>query len=296
MLEKEQTALLQQIKTMTAKKNRNIIRMIATLVLSCTALASIAQERTVENRPYCDLRPFHFGVLLGTHLQDLELLNAGQITFSGENGQEVTSNVTVDQDRWDPGFTVGVLGELRLSTHFQLRMAPAMYFGTRHLTFHNLLQNNEISGNNGNNNSSGSLPSNGNEDGAYNDNPNTNEVRQEMKTAYISCAFDLIFAAPRFNNHRPYIMAGLNPMMNLSGNKDEYLRLKKSDLFVELGIGCDFYLPFFKLRPELKFMYGLMNSYDKDYANKVKDKSMLPYTLAAKEAHSKMIALTFYFE
>lgn len=91
-------------------------------------------------------------------------------------------------------------------------------------------------------------------------------------------------------------MAGLNPMMNLSGNKDEYLRLKKTDLFVEVGVGCDFYLPFFKLRPELKFMYGLMNSYDKGYAGKVKDKSMLPYTLAAKEAHSKMIALTFYFE
>ena len=26
-----------------------------------------SQERTVENRPYTDLRPFHFGVLVGTH-------------------------------------------------------------------------------------------------------------------------------------------------------------------------------------------------------------------------------------
>ena len=39
-----------------------------------------------------------------------------------------------------------------------------------------------------------------------------------------------------------------------------------------------------------------MNIYDKDHVKNVKDKSMLPYTLAAKEAHSKMIALTFYFE
>lgn len=253
-------------------------RWLLAIAFCLTALASMAQERTVENRPYCDLRPFHFGVMVGTHLQDLELLNAGQVTFTDENGQEVTSNVTVDQDRWDPGFTVGVLGEFRLSTHFQFRIAPAMYFGTRHLTFHNLLQGD------------------GSQDASSDGNTNRNDVSQELKTAYISCAFDLIFAAPRFNNHRPYIMAGLNPMMNLSGNKDEYLRLKKTDLFVELGIGCDFYLPFFKLRPELKFMYGLMNSYDKGYAGKVKDKSMLPYTLAAKEAHSKMIALTFYFE
>lgn len=229
-----------------------------------------AQERTVENRPYTDLRPFHFGVLVGTHLQDIEFLNAGLVTHTDEDGNEVNSNVSVDQDRWDPGFTVGVLGEFRLSTHFQFRIAPAMYFGTRHLTFHNL------------------APKEGEE--------NQEDKRQEMKTAYISSAIDLIFSAPRFNNHRPYIMAGVNPMINLSGSKDDYMKLKKTDVFLEVGLGCDFYLPFFKLRPELKFMYGITDSYDKSHAENIKDKSMLPYTLAANKAHSKMIALTFYFE
>lgn len=248
---------------------RKVIVIIITLIAT---LGAIAQERTVENRPYTDLRPFHFGVLVGTHLQDIEFLNAGEITFLDDNGNEVASNITVDQDRWDPGFTVGVLGEFRLSTHFQLRIAPTMYFGTRHITFHNVKQ------------------ASADEDKVQED------VKQELKTAYISSAFDLIFAAPRFNNHRPYVMAGINPMMNLSGNKDDYLKLKKTDVFLEVGLGCDFYLPFFKLRPELKFMYGLMNTYDKSHANNVKDKSMLPYTLSAKEAHSKMIALTFYFE
>ncbi len=246
---------------------KRIIYIFLTLI---TAITANAQERTVENRPYTDLRPFHFGVLVGTHLQDIEFLNAGPQTYIDEDGNEVNSNVSVDQDRWDPGFTVGVLGEFRLSTHFQFRIAPAMYFGTRHLTFHNL------------------APKEGEE--------KQEDKRQEMKTAYISSAFDLIFSAPRFNNHRPYIMAGVNPMLNLSGSKDDYIKLKKTDIFLEIGLGCDFYLPFFKLRPELKFMYGLSNTYDKSHVNHVKDKSMLPYTMAAKEAHSKMIALTFYFE
>lgn len=245
-------------------------RILYIFLMLLTAITTKAQERTVENRPYTDLRPFHFGVLVGTHLQDLEFINSGPITYLDEDGNEVTSNVSVDQDRWDPGFTVGVLGEFRLSTHFQLRIAPAMYFGTRHLTFHHLEPKQEEE--------------------------KKDDVRQEMKTAYISSAFDLIFSAPRFNNHRPYIMAGLNPMMNLSRSKDDYLKLKKTDIFLELGLGCDFYLPFFKLRPELKFMYGLLNTYDKSHINNVKDKSMLPYTMAAKEARSKMIALTFYFE
>lgn len=229
-----------------------------------------AQERTVMNRPYTDLRTFHFGVLVGAHLQDMELLNVGPITYTDENGNEVPSTVTADQDRWDPGFTVGVLGELRLNTNFQLRIAPAMYFGTHHLTFHNFSQ--------------------------QDNNGKDIQVHQEMKTAYISSALELIFASPRFNNHRPYLMAGINPMLNLNGSDDDYLNLKKFDAYLEVGVGCDFYLPFFKLRPELKFMYGLTNAYDSNHAKKLRDKSMLPYTLSVKEAHTKMIALTFYFE
>lgn len=91
-------------------------------------------------------------------------------------------------------------------------------------------------------------------------------------------------------------MAGINPMLNLSNTNDDYIKLKKTDLFLEIGVGCDFYLPFFKLRPELKFMYGISNSIDKSHVNQIKDKNMLPYAMASKEAHSKMIALTFYFE
>lgn len=239
------------------------------LVLLLVACGITAQERVVENRPYTDLRTFHFGVMVGTHVQDLELLNVGPQTITNADGTTTFADITCDQDRWDAGFTVGVLGELRLSTHFQLRVAPALYFGTRHITFRNL----------------GSLDANG----------DATEVTQELKTVYISSAFDLIFSAPRFNNHRPYLLAGINPMLNLSGRDTDLLKLKRYDTFLEVGIGCDFYLPFFKLRPELKFMYGLTNSLDTKHTGKLRQPD-LSYALSMKEARSKIIALTFYFE
>lgn len=246
------------------------MRHAATLILLMLALCAKAQERTVQNRPYTDLRQFHFGVVVGTHMQDIELLNAGPITIAGDDGSTTEALVTADQNRWDPGINVGVLGELRLSTHFQLRIAPTMYFGTRHITFHNLKQVDE--------------------------NGKPNEVRQDLKSAYIATSLDLIFAAPRFNNHRPYLMAGLNPMINLSGKSNDYLKLKRYGLFAEVGVGCDFYLPFFKLRPELKFVYGLGNNLDTKHADELRDKNMLPYTKSITEARSKMIVLSFYFE
>lgn len=244
-------------------------RYFAILLLSIACVYLRAQERTVENRPYTDLRPFHFGVMVGTHLQDLELMNVGPQTITNDDGSTSIADITCDQDRWDPGFTVGVLGEFRLSTHFQLRIAPALYFGTRHIKFHNL----------------GSLDASG----------NPTEVTQELKTVYISSAFDLIFSAPRFNNHRPYLMAGVVPMINLSGRDNDILKLKRYDAFMEVGIGCDFYLPFFKLRPELKFMYSLTNSLDQVHTSKLKQPN-LAYAMSVNESRSKIIALTFYFE
>ena len=221
---------------------------------------SFAQDRTVQNRPYADLRPFHFGVMIGTHLQDLEFTNIGPQMVDLDNGTGPVQKIV----------SVGVLGELRLNTTFQLRIAPAMYFGTRHITFRNLTD----------------LDANG----------RPTEKMQDLKTAYVSCAFNLIAAAPRFNNHRPYLMLGINPMVNLSGKTDDFFRLKGGDAYLEVGLGCDFYLPFFKLRPGLKFMYGLSNCLDTNHSKELRDKSMLMYTNSANEARSKMIALTFYFE
>ena len=247
---------------------KKISLIIISMIIAMTN--AMAQERTVENRPYTDLRPFHFGVLVGSHLQDLELQNVGPYTIVNEGGTQNDVFISADQDRFDAGFNVGVLGELRLTQHLQFRVAPAMYFGSRHITFHNFKEQ-DING-------------------------NALECHQTLKTAYVSTALDLIFAAPRFNNHRPYLMLGINPMLNLSGKSNDYLRLKKYDAFVEIGAGCDFYLPFFKLRPELKFLFSLMNSLDEKHASRLENKSMLPYTNSVKEARSKMIVLTFYFE
>lgn len=234
------------------------------------AAKSAAQERVVENRPYCDLRPLHFGVVVGTHMQDMEFLNFGTLqSIDGEGGMQ-DNLVTCEQDRWDYGFQVGVLAETRLSSHLALRIAPQMYFGNRHLVFRNFAKTTAEG--------------------------KVEETRQDMKAAYVMCSFDVIYAAKRFNNHRPYLMMGLSPSINLSTKANDYLRLKRTDVFLEAGMGCDFYLPFFKLRPELKFMYSLGNSLLGSHASSLRDPQMLQYATNVNKATSKVIALTFYFE
>ena len=245
-------------------------RILFTLTLTIMALLAPAQERRVQNKPYIDLRPLHFGILVGLNMQDIELQNVGPQTITLEDGTTMQQTIVCDADKWNAGFSVGVLADLRLSGHLNLRFSPTMHFGAKHLTFRNLSELSETG-----------VP---------------HEETQDLKNTYISFPIDLKFAAERWNNYRPYLIAGVNPMINLSGKDQDFIRLKRADTFLEIGLGCDFYLPFFKIIPEIKFCYSLTDALDHGHANELMDVNKRKYTNAVTSGYSKMIVLTFYFE
>ena len=248
----------------------NMKRLLFSLAMLVVTLTAVAQERKPMNKPYIDLRPLHFGILVGTNFQDVELDNVGPQLVTLDDGTVEEQTIVVDADKWNPGFTVGVLAEGRLSNHFALRFAPTMHFGAKHLVFHNLTD----------------LDQEG----------KPRVSTQDMKNTYLSLPLDVKFSAQRFNNYRPYVIAGINPMINLTRNDQDFLQLKRYDVMLEVGLGCDFYLPFFKLNPELKFCYSLMNSLDTKHADELRDANLRVYANAVRSAHTKMIVLTFYFE
>lgn len=250
----------------SGKQARSTLTLTLALILLFSIFniqSSYAQEERVQNRPYTDLRPLHFGIVVGSNMQETEFSNLGRITL--RTGEE--SDIYCEQDSWDIGFNVGVLLEARINQYMAFRAAPQLYFGTHNFRFYNKLHPED----------------------------NAEPKKQSLRTVYVGANLDLIFAAQRWNNHRPYIMAGIAPMINLTNNTNEYIQFKKSEVFVEVGLGCDFYLPFFKLRPELKFMYGLTNALDTKRQIK-DDNPILPYASAVDKATNKMIVLSFYFE
>ena len=216
----------------------------------------VAQERKVQNKPYIDYRRLHYGFFFGVHAQDLEFTNNGYVT---ENGEQWYADVA----SYSPGFSVGVLADLRLGEHLSLRAIPTMHFGQNSIVFRE---------------------------------QNSGEIsRQTVKTTYMSLPLHVKFAAERFNNYRPYITAGVSPMLNLTVKKQKQLLLKKFDFMVEVGMGCDFYLPFFKLIPELKFAFSLLDVLEKDRKDLL-DENYLKFTQSVDKVVSKMVILSFYFE
>ena len=176
-----------------------------------------------------------------------------------ENGEMWFADIA----QYNPGFSVGVLADLRLGNHFSLRASPTLHFGQNSIVFRE---------------------------------QNGGEVsRQSVKTTYLSLPLHVKFAAERFNNYRPYITAGISPMLNLTVKKQKQLLFKKFDFMVEVGAGCDFYLPFFKLIPEVKFAFSLLDVLEKKRGDLL-DANYLKFTQSVDGVTSKMIILSFYFE
>jgi len=236
---------------------RYTFRGLASFIVFVLALSLSAQERKVQNRPYIDQRKLHYGFLFGLHMQDIELENNGYI--DPETGEQWYAEI----DNYSPGFTVGVLGALRLNNYLSLRLSPTIHFGQKHAVYHEQ------------------------KSGA--------DSTQVFKSTYISVPIDLKFAAPRYNNFRPYLIAGINPMVDLTARKHDALRLKPFDLYLEVGMGCDIYLPFFKLIPELKFCFGLLDIIQKNRSDLI-DGTLMKYTKSVNGGHSNMIVLTLNFE
>ena len=243
---------------------------IIILVLAWVVGSATAQQRKVQNKPYIDLRPMHFGIHIGLNMQDAELRNVGPMLVDLPELGPTEQQVLCDVDMWNPGFNVGVVADMRLSEHLALRVVPTMVFGSKHLVFRNL---NDL-----------------------NDSGKPRESTQDMKNTYIAVPVDLKFSAERFNNYRPYMLAGVNPMINLSGKDQDFVQLKRYDVMAEVGLGCDFYLPFFKLIPELKFCYSLTNSFNSKHADDLRDVNKQIFARSIDAACSKMIVLSLYFE
>lgn len=241
-------------------------RNIAIIVLLIAAFSAVAQDNDkILNRQYADMKRIHYGFSVGVNFQDLKITNNGYIS---EDGQSWFADIP----NHSPGFCVNVLADLRLSTHFNLRFSPGMYFGNKVVRYRNFY-----------------APEDALE-------PTIKEQRQNIKATYIVVPLDVKFSARRHHNIRPYFTGGVIGLYDLSKERHDLLRLKDFDVMLTVGMGCDFYLPFFKLCPELKFCFGLKNLLEKNRPDLQDNPQMEVFTKSVSKLKNSMVVLTFYFE
>lgn len=211
----------------------------------------------VPNRQYADFKAWHLGFSVGTHVQDLNFTHNGYVTPEGKQWQ-------VEVPGFSPGICVNVLGDLRLHDYFNVRFTPGIYFGSK--TVRML------------------------------DYPTGDDRVQDVKSVYVALPLDLKISGNRLGNTRPYVTVGGMATIDISKKRSDTLMFTNFSPYLTVGLGCDFYLPFFKLIPEIKFCFGLTDILKHDRPDLDEDLPTFEITQSLAKAKSNMVVINFYFE
>ena len=220
-------------------------------------LSSSGPKQKPKNESWYDAKLLHFGFSLGFNTMDFNI--------TPSQNYLATDSLYPEVSRLNPGINIQIVTNLRPGKYFDIRFLPGVSFGQRIVRYYK----------------NGVL---------YNE-------QQRLESSFLEFPLLLKYKGDRLNNVRPYIIGGLNYRYDLAGKKefDEakpvYLRIKRPDLYYEMGAGLDFYLTYFKLSVELKMSNGIRDVLINDPAT-----SHPQFFNAIEKMKSQIWVLAFHFE
>ena len=205
------------------------------------------------NLPNYDNKPIHFGFIIGLNNLDFKLTPVSN----------VDDELYLIQSQNQKGFNLGVVSNMRLGNNLDFRFIPTLSLAERRIFY------------------------------TLNDNTVLTDENKKIESTFIEFPLSIKYKSSRYNNGRAYIMTGLKYSLDLASQRNiddeglEIVKIKKDDFLYEIGLGLDFYLPYFKFSPELKANFGLTNLV-------VNDGSI--YSRSIKGMKTRGFSISFTFE
>jgi len=216
---------------------------------------SIAQLRDVVNQEFHDDKPYHFGIDLG--------FNKSHFSFTHHPRFLQYDSIMDVESINSTGINLAWLVNIRMSDHFDLRLHPL------DLTFSEKAF-------------------------LYSENyADDSSIEKKVQSITLSFPVHIKFSSDRINNFKVYTIAGAKFDYDLASNAgarkaEDLIKLKRSDLSVELGLGFHIYFPYFVLSPEIKLSSGIVNLHARD--------PYLRYSNVIDKINSKMITFSLTVE
>lgn len=216
----------------------------------------------VPNTPLYDSRLFHFGFSLGLNFMDFALKTDPGMGLEGDTLLGIRHS-------FKPGFSVGVVTDLRMGKWFNLRFIPTFSMGQRDLEYKIARPGQPVL-----------------------------DEKKTVESIMIFLPLEVKWKAARMTNYRPYVTAGVQYTLDMAtrkqkkganGEEEAYrLKLNRHDFGVTVGVGWDFFLPYNnKLAVELKAFFGLRDLLFRE--NNI-------YTDRISQLNSRMLQLNITFE
>ncbi|MFT3739884.1 MAG: porin family protein [Breznakibacter sp.] len=232
---------------------------LLTFLMACPIVyGQTDNKKGAPNLKGFDEKPLHFGFLLGLNTMDFRVYNSGAAT--AENNQ---TPIYAEVLKLQPGINIGIVSNLRLRKYLDLRFLPGISFGQRDLSY---------------------ITKNGDK---------VEETPLQIKSTFLEFPLLLKYSSARQHNFKPYLVGGVNGRIDLAKSKKDKVVLKPMDVYLELGVGIDMYLNYFRFSTEIKGSHGLFNVYNPKGTGETSD---IKYNQAIDKLTSNIFHLTFYFE
>lgn len=236
---------------------RGQVTRVMLLLLAITASSKVKAQKEI-NRPFHDDLRYYFGITLGYNSTFLHPTKSSRFLQD--------DSILVAQPGASGGITLGLLATARLSDRFQLRINPQLIIGGAKYFSYTL---------------GSRLPL------------EAEEQKKILPSTLVSLPVHFKFNSDRLDNFRVYLLGGVRFDKDLSSNStarnaDDLIKLKGSDFALEAGIGCNLFLKFVTISPEIKFTYGLSNIHARD--------ETLKYSSVFDKIQSRMISFSIHFE
>ena len=132
---------------------KNILKFLLCLsIIICVTPNSLkAQKKGPLNLPFYDNEPYHYGFILGynqmllsiNYIDDYQNVIHPSTELPSNDVLPGTNDIFLGSDfkvydinpQMTHGFTVGIVGNLRLANHFDLRLIPSLSFGERKIIY-----------------------------------------------------------------------------------------------------------------------------------------------------------------
>lgn len=174
--------------------------------------------------------------------EDKDFLNWGyylgfnRYDFQFEYENDIGQDILVEQTY---GFNVGLIGEMRINTFLDLRFEPGLLYTQRNLGFPGFIT--------------------------------PQDAIREVRSTYIRFPLLLKISTKRFNNIKPFVVAGGYTALNLGAKEDSLednssgeFRMVKDVYGYELGFGIDVYTEYFKFTPSIRGVFALNDELVRD--------------------------------
>ena len=227
-------------------------------LICCITYTSVnAQRVRIPNNRNYDLKPYHFGFLLGLNQMNFAIKNIENLRpLDTLYGIESTAKM---------GFNIGIVADLRINEFMNLRFIPSLSFGERSLNYFVKFNNLVVA-----------------------------SVEKKVESTYIEFPLELKLRSQRMTNTRAYVLGGAKYCIDLASqakkkSEDDVIivKLQRSDVLLEVGVGFEFYLVYFKLGTEIKMSYGITDLL-------IRENNL--YTDGIEKLNSKMFQFSLTFE